>query len=102
MTDSTLRLLALLACLALLPARAINHEDVVAPGAPGKFAVACSNVEHDMARLAQLGGRAVDYWEGNEVDGRSRYITEILAHPETAFTFSLRVPFKFSLYPAHF
>jgi hypothetical protein len=101
MTDSTLKVLAFLACLALLPARAINHEEVVPPASPGRFAVACSNVEHDLARLAQLGGRAVDYWEGNQVGGSTRYITQILAAPETAFTFSLRVPFRPSLYPAH-
>ena len=102
MTDSTLKVLAFLACLAVLPARAVNHEDVVSPASPGRFVVACSNVEHDLDRLAQLGGRAVDYWEGNEVDGRSRYITEILKYPATAFNFSVRVPFRVSLYPAHF
>jgi fermentation-respiration switch protein FrsA (DUF1100 family) len=100
MIDSTLKALALLACLAILPARAVNHEEVVPPGALGRFTVACSNVEVDMARLAALGGNATDYWEGNpRADGRPRYITDILAHPETAFTFEERVPFKPAIYP---
>lgn len=102
MMDSTLKALAFLACLAALPARALNHEDVVAPITTARFAVACSNVEHDLARLAQLGGRAVDYWEGNEVDGRTRYVTEILANPETAVTFRAQVPFQPQLYPTLF
>ena len=53
--NSTLKALAALACLVALPAAALNHEDVVAPIAPGKFTVACSNVEIDTQRLAQLG-----------------------------------------------
>jgi hypothetical protein len=100
MIDSTLKAIALLACLAILPARAVNHEEVVPPGALGRFAVACSNVEVDTGKLAALGGNATDYWEGNPAaDGRPRYITDILAHPETAFTFEERVPFKPAIYP---
>lgn len=97
--NHTLKALATLACLAGLPASALNHEDVVAPLAPGPFVVACTNLEHDTARLAQLGGAPVDYWEGNEVFGQTRYITDILAHPGTAFTFDFRVPAKPWLYP---
>lgn len=99
MANSTLKALAFLTCLAVLPARALNHEDTVAPLAPGPFAVACSNVEHDTGRMAQLGGRAVDYWEGNQVNGRTVYLTDILAHPGTAFTYELRVPAEPWLYP---
>ena len=40
MMNSTLKALALLACLAALPARALNHEDVVAPITRAKFSVA--------------------------------------------------------------
>lgn len=100
MANNTLKALAFLACLAAaLPARALNHEDVVAPLGVGKFAVACSNVEHDLDRLAVLGGRPVDYWEGNTVDGIPRYVTEILRHPGTAVTFDPRVPLEPWLYP---
>lgn len=100
MTNSTLKAFALLACLAIaLPARALNHEDVVAPIATAKFAVACTNVEHDMERLAARGGLPVDYWEGNTVNGSPRYVTEILRHPGTAVTFEPRVPLKPWLYP---
>jgi dienelactone hydrolase len=99
-TRLALRALAALCALgAAVPAFALNHEIVVNPLARGPFAVACSNVEHDMARLAALGGTAVDYWEGNEVRGENRYITDILAHRDTAFVYDVRVPFKPSLYP---
>jgi hypothetical protein len=101
MANHTLKALAFLACLALLPAHALNHEEVVAPIALAKFPVACSNVEHDMERLAQLGGRPVDYWEGNTVDGTTRYLTQILRNPGTAVTFDPRVPVS-SLYPTRF
>lgn len=98
--NSTLKALALLACLAALPASALNHEDVVAPITAARFAVACSNVEHDTSRIAP--GRAVDYWEGNTVDGSTRYITDILAYPQTAVTFRAQVPFRPQLYPTQF
>jgi predicted dienelactone hydrolase len=99
MANHTLKALAFLACLALLPVRAWNHEEVVAPTTRPLFPVACSNVEHDMDRLAQLGGRPVDYWEGNTVNGSVRYVTDILRHPGTAVTFDPRVPLRPQLYP---
>jgi predicted dienelactone hydrolase len=99
--DSTLwrAALSVLALAACLPAAAYNHELEVAPLSPGPFAVACSNIEHDTARLAQLGGVPSDYWEGHEVNGEVRYVTDVLAHPETAIVFRAQVPFKPSLYP---
>ena len=102
--DSTLRRAAVCALLlaAAFRADAYNHEVEAAPLAPGSFTVACSNVEHDTARLAQLGGVPADYWEGHEVGGETRYITDILAHPETAVVFRAQVPFKPSLYPTRF
>ena len=104
MANHTLKgALALLAALLVaLPARALNHEDTVLPLSPGKFTVACSNVEHDTARMQQLGGRPVDYWEGNQVNGRTAYLTDILAQPSTAFTFDVRVPGRPQLYPTRF
>ena len=101
MANHTLKALALLACLAVLPAHALNHEEIVAPINLVKFPVACSNVEHDLDRLAQLGGRPVDYWEGNTVNGTTRYITDILKNPGTAITFDPRVPVG-PLYPTRF
>ncbi len=95
-----MKALAALACWIALPAAALNHEDVVAPIGPGKFAVACSNLEHDTGRMAQIGGTATDFWEGRPLaNGDSHYITEVLEHPETAFTFDVRVPLKPWLYP---
>jgi predicted dienelactone hydrolase len=102
--DSTLRHAALSALLlvASLGAAAYNHELEVAPLAPGPFAVACSNIEHDTARMAQLGGVPSDYWEGHTVGGEQRYITDILAHPDTAIVFNAQVPFKPQLYFTRF
>ncbi|HUP97534.1 MAG TPA: hypothetical protein VM073_06325 [Usitatibacter sp.] len=96
--NSTLKALAALACCVALPAAALNHEEVVPPLAPGKFTVACSNIEQDTSRIP-AGASAVDFWEGNEVNGRHRYITEILRHPGSAFTFDVRVPAEPWLYP---
>lgn len=100
--NSTLKAVAALLGLAALPALALNHEDVVNPLPLGRFAVACSNVEIDTARLAQLGGSAADYYEGHTVNGETRYITDILAHPETAFRFQERIPLQPQLYPTLF
>lgn len=100
--NSTLKAVAALLGLAALPAMALNHEDVVNPLPPGRFAVACSNVEIDTARLAQLGGSAADYYEGHTVNGETRYITDILAHPESAFRFQERIPLQPLLYPTLF
>jgi hypothetical protein len=99
MANHTAKVLAFLACLAASPALALNHEEVVAPITQARFPVACSNVEHDLDRLAQLGGKPVDYWEGNTVNGSKRYVTEILRHPDTAVTFDPRLPLKPELYP---
>ena len=102
--DSTLRRAALSALLGLasLAAAAYNHELEVNPLSPGKFAVACSNIEHDLGRMAQLGGVPTDYWEGHEVNGQQRYITDVLAQPGTAIQFDAQVPFRFELYPSRF
>lgn len=104
--DSTL-LRKALCCLAATAAslashaQVLNHEVVAPPLAPGRFVVACSNIEQDTSRLAALGGLATDYWEGQFVDGRARYLTEILAQPQTALVFSAAVPDRRTLYPRH-
>lgn len=90
---------ALAACLAAFPALSVNHDRVVAPLAPGKFTVACSNLAIDTARLAALGGTAEDFFEGKEVAGAQRYITEILAHPQAVVRFDALVPDVRRLYP---
>jgi predicted dienelactone hydrolase len=94
--------LSALLAVASFAAVAYNHELEVNPLSPGKFAVACSNIEHDLARMAQLGGVPTDYWEGHEVNGQQRYITDILAQPGTAMTFEAQVPLRFELYPTRF
>src|SRR4051812_40402388 len=100
--NSTLKAFAVLLCFLALPAKAFNHEEVVNPLPLGRFAVACSNVEIDTGRLAQLGGNAADYYEGHTVNGQTRYITDILAHPESAFRFQERLPAEPWLYPTLF
>ena len=97
--NSTPKALAALLLAASLPAAALNHEDVVDPIAPGRFEVACSNIEQDASRVVQLGGIPSDYWEGNYVDGRERYVTELLVHPASAVTFDAQVPDVRRLYP---
>jgi predicted dienelactone hydrolase len=103
--DSTLRLrmaCALLALAASVATRAANHDTAVAPTQAGPFAVACSSVELDMARLGAIGGQPTDYWEGAEVAGANRYITEVLAHPESAVVYRASVPSKILMYPLYF
>ena len=94
---------ALLLCAcACTGARAANHDTPMPPARSGPFTVACSNVELDMARLNAIGGQPTDYWEGAEVAGAHRYITEVLAHPESAVVYRAPVPFKPSMYPLYF
>src|SRR4051794_30974108 len=93
---------AVLALLACTGAVAANHDTTVAPVRPGPFTVACSSVELDMARLDAIGGQPTDYWEGAEAAGANRYITEVLAHPESALVYRAQVPFKLSIYPLYF
>ena len=99
--DSTLpRFLALLATLVPLTAAALNHELIVAPIAPGRLAVACSNIAQDASRIA-AGAQASDYWEGRQVNGVDHYVSEILAQPQATFRYSARAPDQRSLYPGH-
>ena len=91
--------LALAASLIALPALSVNHDRVVPPMAPGKFTVACSNLAIDTARLAALGGTAEDYFEGKEVNGTRRYVTDILAQPQAVVKFDALVPDVRRLYP---
>ncbi len=99
--DSTRRLAAAwlaAACLVpALPAVAVNHELVVAPVPSGLFRVACSNVEQDMALIAQSGAPPADFWEGSG----GRYITQILASHGAAVRFAAPVPDLRELYPQH-
>lgn len=90
----------LLAAAAMTPAAAFNHEDTVAPLAKGRFEVACSNVDQDVSRVV-AGATAADYWEGNVVDGRARYITEILKYPGSAIVVNALVPDLRSIYPGN-
>jgi fermentation-respiration switch protein FrsA (DUF1100 family) len=104
MMDSTSlrfrRLIATIALLAAVPAFAFNHDTVVNPLPLGRFAVACSNVEQDVSKIAP-GASPSDYWEGRAVNGVDHYVTDILAHPETALVYDAPVPDQRSIYPGH-
>ncbi len=73
---------------------AANHSEVLPPLGPGPFPVACTNMAQDAAKIAQLGGQASDYWEGN-----NGYITQILAEPTEVPVLMARVPDDRGLYP---
>ncbi|HET9472093.1 MAG TPA: hypothetical protein VFO24_13395, partial [Usitatibacter sp.] len=94
------RPLATIALLAALPVFAFNHDTVVNPLPPGRFPVACSNVEQDVSRIAP-GASPSDYWEGRPVNGVDHYVTDILSHPETALVYDAPVPDQRSIYPGH-
>ena len=90
--------LALAALVAATSSFALNHENVVAPIAAGRFAVACSNLEQDASLLAP-GTSPSDYWEGRLVNDQQHYITQILSHPEAVIRFDPLVPDDRSIYP---
>lgn len=94
------RILATTALCAAAQAFAFNHEIVVSPLPPGRFPVACSNIEQDASRLAP-GTSPSDYWEGRPVNGIDHYVTEILAHPESVVQYDAPVPDQRSIYPGH-
>ncbi|HEX4331697.1 MAG TPA: hypothetical protein VH040_06145 [Usitatibacter sp.] len=87
---------ALLALGACLGAHAYNHVDTVQPIAPGKLAVACTNIDQDASLIAP-GASASDYWEGRN----GHYITDILRNPQAAVHFTAQVPDKRNLYVNH-
>ena len=92
------RCLFLSLCLLSFAVAADNHNKVVPPLSSGPFAVACSNIAHDEAAINQIGGLPADFWEGTPQNGQSRYVTQILAEPQTAIQFSLHVPDDRGLY----
>jgi hypothetical protein len=89
------RLLLAAPALALTPAAAINHDLVVGPLSPGRFEVACSNIDQDAARIAASGVPPANFWDGTG----GRYITEILAHPASALRINAVSPDQRTLYP---
>lgn len=97
--NSTFALRTALFALALgaaLPSLSRNHDRIVNPISPGRFAVACSNLEMDASRVAP-GLVVEDYWEGRE----GRYITELLTQPQVALRVDALVPDERSLYPQY-
>jgi predicted dienelactone hydrolase len=72
---------------------------VVAPLAlPGPYAVACSNVAQDFARVP-AGESAQDFWEGTPAaDGTPRFVASLLVDPVNALNVTVNVPNDASLY----
>lgn len=89
------RLLLAAPALFVTPAAALNHDAVVGPLSPGRFEVACSNIEQDAALIAQSALLAADFWDGNG----GRYITEILARPSSALHINAVSPDQRQIYP---
>jgi len=83
-----------------LPALAANHELTINPLPAGRFEVACSNIEQDTSRLV-AGSEPADYWAGRVVEGRPRYISELLVHPGSALRVDALVPDLRQLYPGN-
>jgi hypothetical protein len=79
-----------LALVVLFSAHAFGagHSLAMAPVAAGPYAVACTNLAHDAARLAQLGGSLDDYWSGNN----GRYVGDILLEPASTLKISPLIP----------
>ena len=82
--------------LATVPAFAyVNPNDsmsTVAPIAiPGRYPVACSNVEQDFSRM-QPGETPDLYWEGHPNGGNGRYVTSLLVDPGDAIVTNITVP----------
>ncbi|MFZ3322678.1 MAG: hypothetical protein WA190_09910 [Usitatibacter sp.] len=96
MTEFRARWTAILAALLPLVAHAFNHTDTVSPVAPGKFNVACSNIEQN-ASLIAAGASASDYWEGRN----GHYITDLLVNPQPVTDFFVAVPENRALYVNH-
>lgn len=71
-----------------------NQSVEMPPLAPGAFPVACSNLAHDTARMAQLGGSLNDYWSG----ANDHYVGDILLEPASTLKTSPVVPDN-DLYP---
>ena len=70
--------------------------NAIAPLAPGKYPVGCSNVEQDFARVPS-GDSAQAYWEGRG-SGGSGYITDLLIDPAHAFVVGVTLPDDRDLY----
>ena len=77
---------------------AANHAKTVQPLGIGPYPVACSNLAHNEALMNQIGGLPADFWEGIDNNGQGRYLTQILAEPQTTLQFTLNIPDDRGLY----
>jgi len=68
-----------------------DSRSVVAPLAPGAFAVGCSNVAQDFSRVP-AGADVQAYWQGELVNGQPRYATDLLSDPANTIVVEVTVP----------
>jgi len=80
-------------------AQAANHAMPVASVGAGPFKVACSNIAQDESFIAALASTPEEIWEGRPRNGEGRYISQILAAPDTALRFDVPVPDLREIYP---
>jgi predicted dienelactone hydrolase len=73
-----------------------DARETVPPVGPGRYPVACSNVQQDFSRIAP-GSDATAYWEGRGGSG-SGYITDLLVDPAHAFVVNVTLPDDGDLY----
>src|SRR5205085_8367876 len=95
-------LLAFAPALALMLSSlaASAEQDFAVPplALPGSFAVACSNVMQDFARVGN-GELASDYWEGiPRSNGAARYVSDLLADPANTLSVAVTAPSDGSLF----
>lgn len=86
-----------MACLTTAHAAGVRNVDAV-PLTTGPFPVACSDVAHNEAKVAQIGGSPADFWEGNPQNGQPRYFTDILLEPQDTIQINPVVPSDGSFY----
>lgn len=75
-------------------ATARNQSVEMPPIGAGTYAVACSNIAHDVPKMQQLGGALEDYWAG----ANDHYVGDILLEPANTLKASPVVPDN-DLYP---
>jgi predicted dienelactone hydrolase len=66
---------------------------------PGPYAIACSNIAQDFARVAPGGEQAEAYWAGKPAaDGTPRYAADLLTDPVNALSVTVNAPNDANLY----
>jgi len=95
--SSVLHAIAFVAAFACTATAWAQPAVVVPPFGPGSYAVACSNVEQDFARVP--AGQPVEaWWDGLPNGSAQRYVTDLLVDPAHAFVVQRTLPNDSALY----